>query len=155
MANISVPGVAASSAGSTMSEASTVEVQEPGVTSPTPELTPQDFSSWSLQFPGAPQTRGLLPPSGGGVGRQAEGSWDPAAWAPTLQSQVPGEHFRFVNKGRADQLPPISCQRHQPVTQWLLISYQCRRRAYLWLPISYRCHQQANLWLLTSCRCHQ
>ena len=89
MANIPVPGVAASSAGSTTSEASTVEVQEPGVTSPPPGLTPQDFSSWSLPLPGAPQTGGLPPPSGRGVSRQAEGPRDLAAWAPTLQSQVP------------------------------------------------------------------
>ena len=77
MASVPAQGVAASSAGSTTSEASTVEAQEPGLTSPPPGLTPLDFSSWSLPPPGAPQTAGLLLPSGGGVGRQAAGPWAP------------------------------------------------------------------------------
>ena len=84
MANIPAPGVAASSAGSTTSEASTVEVQELGVTSPPLGLTPQDFSNWSLPHLGAPQTGQLPLPSSRGVDRQAEGPW-----APTPQSQVP------------------------------------------------------------------
>ena len=88
MASIPAPGVAASSAGSTTSEASTVEVQEPGVTSPPPGLTPQDFSNWSLPLPGAPQTGGLPLPSGGGVDRQAEGPWALGLQAPTPQSQM-------------------------------------------------------------------
>ena len=73
MASVPVQGVAASSAGSTTSEASTVEVQEPGLTSPQLGLTPLDFASWSLPPPGAPQTGGLPLPSGRGVGRQAAG----------------------------------------------------------------------------------
>ena len=73
MASVPAQGVAASSAGSTTSEASTVEAQELGLTSPPPGLTPLDFSSWSLPPPGAPQTGGLPLPSGGGVGRQAAG----------------------------------------------------------------------------------
>ena len=73
MASIPGQGVVASSAGSTTSEASTMEVQEPGVTSPPPGLTPLDFTNWSLPLPGAPQTGGLPLPSGGGVGRQATG----------------------------------------------------------------------------------
>ena len=89
MASIPVPGVAASSAGSTTSEASTVKAQELVVASPPPGLTPQDFSSWSLPVPGAPQTGGLPPPSSGGVSRQAEGPWDTATWAPILQFQAP------------------------------------------------------------------
>ena len=73
MANIPAPGVVVSSAGSTTSEASTAEIQEPGVTSPPPGLTPQDFSNWSLPLQGALQTGGLPLPSGGGVDRPAEG----------------------------------------------------------------------------------
>ena len=46
MASVPVQGVAASSAGSTTSEASTVEAREPGVTSPPPGLTPLDFANW-------------------------------------------------------------------------------------------------------------
>ena len=56
MARIPGQGVAASSAGSTTAEASTMEVQELGVTSPPPGLTPLDFANWSLPLPGAPQT---------------------------------------------------------------------------------------------------
>ena len=81
MASVPVQGVAASSAGSTTSEASTVEVQEPGVTSPPPGLTPLDFANWSLPPPGAPQTGGLPLPSGRGVRRQATGPWAPGPWA--------------------------------------------------------------------------
>ena len=54
MASIPGQGVVASSAGSTTSEASTIEVQELGVTSPPPGLTPLDFTNWSLPLPGAP-----------------------------------------------------------------------------------------------------
>ena len=82
MASVPVQGVAASSAGSTTSEASTVGVQEPVLTSPPPGLTPLDFTSWSLPPPGAPQTGGLPLPSGGGVGRQAAGPWAPMPSAP-------------------------------------------------------------------------
>ena len=73
MASVPAQGVVASSAGSTTSEASTIEVQEPGLTSPPPGLTPLDFSSWSLPPLGAPQTGGLPLPSGSGVRRQATG----------------------------------------------------------------------------------
>ena len=81
----SIPGqrVAASSAGSTTSEASTMEVQEPGVTSPPLGLTPLNFSNWSLPPLGAPQTGGLPLPSGGAVGRQAAGPWALGPWALT------------------------------------------------------------------------
>ena len=89
MTSIPAPGVGASSTGSTTSEASTMEVQEPGVTSPPPGLTPQDFSNWSLPLPGAPQTGGLPLPSGRGVSRQAEGPWALGPQAPTPQSQMP------------------------------------------------------------------
>ena len=92
MASVPVQGVAASSAGSTTSEASTVEVQELGVTSPPPGLTPLDFTSWSLPPPGAPQTGGLPLPSGGGVGRQATGPRAPGPWAlmpSTPQGMLP------------------------------------------------------------------
>ena len=82
MASVPAQGVAASSAGSTTSEASTVEVQEPGLTSPPPGLTPLDFSSWSLPPPGAPQTGGLPLPSNGGVRRQATGPWALGPRAP-------------------------------------------------------------------------
>ena len=82
MARVPVQGVAASSAGSTTSEASTIEAQELGVTSPPPGLTPLDFANWSLPPPGAPQTGGLPLPSGGGVGRQATGPWAPTLSAP-------------------------------------------------------------------------
>ena len=79
MASVPAQGVVASSAGSTTSEASTVEAQEPGLTS----LTPLDFSSWSLPPPGAPQTGELPLPSGGGVGRQATGPRALGPWALT------------------------------------------------------------------------
>ena len=82
MASVPAQGVAASSAGSTTSEASTIEVQEPGLTSPPPGLTPLDFSSWSLPPPGAPQTRGLPLPSGASVRRQAAGPRALGPWAP-------------------------------------------------------------------------
>ena len=83
MASIPGQGVVASSAGSTTSEASTMEVQEPGVTSPPPGLTPLDFTNWSLSLPGAPQSGGLPLPSCGppGVGRQATG---PRALTPQM-----------------------------------------------------------------------
>ena len=81
MASVPVQGVAASSAVSTTSEASTVEAQELGMTSPPLGLTPLDFSSWSLPPQGAPQTGGLPLPSGGGAGRQATGPWVPGPWA--------------------------------------------------------------------------
>ena len=155
MANISVPGVAASSAGSTMSEASTVEVQEPGVTSPTPGLTPQ-VGAYNFQGLHRLGDCSHLPAEGSADKLKADGTQPhgPRPYNPRCH-MLPGECFRFINKGHADQLPPISCQRRQPVTQWLLISYQLCQRAYLWLPISYRCRQRANLWLLTSCQCRQ
>ena len=86
IASVPAQGVAASSAGSTTSEASTVEVQEPGLTSPPPGLTPLDFSSWSLPPPGAPQTGGLPLLSGGSVGRQAAGPRAPGPQAPMLSA---------------------------------------------------------------------
>ena len=89
MASIPGQGVAAPSAGSTTSEASTMEVQEPGVTSPPPGLTPLDFTNWSLPLPGAPQTGGLPLPSGRGVGRQATGPQAPGPRAPTPQTPMP------------------------------------------------------------------
>ena len=81
MASTPGQGVAASSAGSTTSEASTIEVQELGVTSPPPGLTPLDFASWSLPLLGAPQTGGLPLPSGGGVSRQVAGPRAPGPQA--------------------------------------------------------------------------
>ena len=86
MASVPVQGVAASSAGSTTSEASTIEVQEPGLTSPPPGLTPLDFVSWSLPPLGAPQTGGLPLPSGGGVRRQTAGPRALGPWAPMLST---------------------------------------------------------------------
>ena len=83
MASVPAQGVAASSAGSTTSEASTIEAQEPWLTSPPPGLTPLEFSSWSLPPPGAPQTGGLPLPSGSGVRGQAAGPWALGPWAPT------------------------------------------------------------------------
>ena len=88
MASVPGQGVVASSAVSTTSEASTIEVQELGVTSPPLGLTPLDFANWSLPPPGAPQTGGLPLPSGGGVGRQATGPWAPGPWAPGLWAPV-------------------------------------------------------------------
>ena len=86
IASVPGQGVVASSAGSTTSEASTAEVQDPGVTSPPPGLTPLDFANWSLPQPGAPQTVGLPLPSGGGVGRQAAGPRALGRRAPTLST---------------------------------------------------------------------
>ena len=127
MAIMPVPGVAASSAGSTMFEASTVEVQEPGVTSPPPGLTPQDFSNWSLPLLGAPQSGGLPPPSGGGVSRQAEGPWDLGPWAPTLPYQAP-----CTPRGAL----PVHQQRpRQPAAPYQLPALPT---ANWWLPTSYQ-----------------
>ena len=114
--------------GSTTSEASTVEVKEPGVTSPPPGLTPQDFSNWSLPLPGAPQTGGLPLPSGGGVDRQAESPWAPGPQGPNHNPRCRAllrECSWSASKGRANQLPRISDQRCQRANLWLLISYQC------------------------------
>ena len=83
MASVPVQGVVASSAGSTTSEASTIEAREQGVTSPPLGLTPLDFANWSLPPPGAPQTGGLPLSSGGGVRRQAAGPRALGPWAPT------------------------------------------------------------------------
>ena len=85
MAGIPGQGVAASSAGSTTSEASTMEVQEPRVTSPPPGLTPLDFTNWSLPLLRDPQTGGLPLPSGGlpRVSRQPAGPQAPGPWAPS------------------------------------------------------------------------
>ena len=110
MASIPGQGVAASSAGSTTSEASTMEVQEPGVTSPPPGLIPLDFSNWSLPLLGAPQTGGLPLPSGGGVGRQAADPRTPGLWAPTPQFQM---------MSTPQGMLPVHQQRpHQPVAPY-------------------------------------
>ena len=105
MASIPGQGVTASSAGSTTSEASTMEVQELGVTSPPPGLTPLGFSNWSLPLPGAPQTGGLPLPSSRGVGTQAMGPQ-----APTPQSQMPSAPQGML---------PVHQQRpHQPAAPY-------------------------------------
>ena len=115
MASVPVQGVAASSAGSTTAEASTIEVQEPGVTSPPPGLTPLDFANWSLPPPGAPQMGGLPLPSGGGIGRQATGPW-------ALMPSAPQGMLPVCQHGRANLLPHINDQHHQRANQWLHIS---------------------------------
>ena len=90
MARIPGQGVVASTGGPTTPGAATTEVQEPGVTSPLPGLTPPDFTNWSLPLPEAPLTGGLPAPLGGppGIGRQTAGSWSPGPWAPALPMQV-------------------------------------------------------------------
>ena len=99
MASIPGQGVAASSAGSTTSEATTMEVQEPGVTPP-PGLTPLDFTNWSLPLLGAPQTGGLPLPSGGGVSRQAAG---PQALTPQTPMPSAPQGMLPVNQQRPCQ----------------------------------------------------
>ena len=86
MARIPGQGVVASIGCPTTPEAATTEVQEPGVTSPPPGLTPLDFTNWSLPLPEAPLTGGLPVPLGGppGIGRQTAGPQ-----APTPPMQVP------------------------------------------------------------------
>ena len=86
MARIPGHGVVASTGGPTTPEAATTGVQEPGVTSPLPGLTPLHFTNWSLPLPEAPLTGGLPIPSGGppGIRRQTAGPW-----ALTLPMQVP------------------------------------------------------------------
>ena len=119
MASVPVQGVAASSAGSTTSEASTVEVQEPGLTSPPPGLTPLDFASWSLPPPGAPQTGGLPLPSGRGVGRQATGPWAPMPSAS--QGMLPICQQRLCRPVAPYQRPaPPTSQPVAPYQQALL-----------------------------------
>ena len=124
MARAPVPGVVASSAGSTTSEASTVEVQEPGLTSPPPGLTPFDFTSWSLPPLGAPQTGGLPLPSGRGVGRQAAGPRAPGPQAPMLsapQGMLPICPQRPLQPVAPYQLPaPPTSQPVAPYQQALL-----------------------------------
>ena len=84
MARIPGQGVAASTGGPTTPGAATTKVQEPGMTSPPPSLTPLDFTNWSLPLPEAPLTGGLPAPSGGhpNIGRQTAGPW---ALAPPMQ----------------------------------------------------------------------
>ena len=84
MARIPGHGVVASTGGPTTPEAATTEVQEPGVTSPLPGLTPLHFTNWSLPLPGALLTGGLPIPSGGppGIRRQTAGPW---ALTPPMQ----------------------------------------------------------------------
>ena len=124
MARAPVPGVAASSAGSTISEASTIEVQEPGLTSPPPGLTPFDFASWSLPSLGAPQTGGLPLPSGRGVRRQAAGPQAPGPRAPmpsTPQGMLPIHPQRLHQPVAPYQLPaPPTSQPVAPYQQALL-----------------------------------
>ena len=115
MASVPVQGVAASSAGSTTSEASTVEAQEPGLTSLPPGLTPLDFSSWSLPPPGALQTGGLTLPSGGGVGRQAAGPR-----APTLSTP---QGTLLIRQQRLHR-PVAPYQRPAPPTSQPVAPYQ-------------------------------
>ena len=82
MANIPGQGMVASSAGSTTSEASTIEVQESGVTSPPLGLTPLDFTNWSLPLLGGSTLHRLgdypYPPAEVSVDKlQAHGPWVP------------------------------------------------------------------------------
>ena len=121
MARIPRQGVAASSGGSTTSEASTMEAQEPAVTSPPPGLTPLDFTNWSLPLPGAPLTGGLPLPSGGlsRIGRQAAGPWALGPRAPTPLMQVPS-----TPQGTLPICQQRSCQPAAPYQQAPLLTSQ-------------------------------
>ena len=90
MARMPGQGVAASVGGPTTLGTATAEVQEQGVPLPPPGLHPPDFSNWSLPFPEAPLTGGLLTPSGGlpGIGRQTAGPRASGQKASTLPTQV-------------------------------------------------------------------
>ena len=120
MASVPAQGVAASSAGCTTSEASTVEAQEPGLTSPPPGLTPLDFSSWSLLLLGAPQTGRLPLPSGGGVAGQAAGSWALGPWA--LMPSTPQGMLHIHQQRPRQHVAPY--QRPAPPTSQPMAPYQ-------------------------------
>ena len=91
MARMPGQGVAASVGGPTTPGTATTEVQEQGVPPPPPGLHPPDFSNWSLPFPEAPPTGGLLTPSGGlpSIGRQTAGPRASGQKAPAPPMQVP------------------------------------------------------------------
>ena len=120
MASVPAQGVVASSAGSTTSEASTIEAQELGLTSPPPGLTPLDFSSWSLPPPGAPQTGGLPLLSSSGVGRQATG---PQALGPQALTPSAPQGMLLICQQRPRQ-PVAPYQQPAPPTSQPVAPYQ-------------------------------
>ena len=120
MASVPAQGVVASSAGSTTSEASTIEAQEPGLTSSPPGLTPLDFSSWSLPPPGAPQTGGLPLLSSGGVRRQAAG---PQALGPQALTPSAPQGTLLICQQRPRQ-PVAPYQQPAPPTSQPVAPYQ-------------------------------
>ena len=91
MARMPGQGVAASIGGPTTPGTATTEVQEQEVPPPPPVLHPPDFTNWSLPFPEAPVTGGLLMPSGGlpGIRGQTVGPRALGQRAPALPIQVP------------------------------------------------------------------
>ena len=102
MARIPGQGVAASTGGPTTPKAATTKVQEPGVTSPLPGLTPLDFTNWSLPLPEAPLTGGLPIPSGGppGIRRQTAGPW---ALTPPMQAPSAPQGMLPIHQQRPRQ----------------------------------------------------
>ena len=90
MARIPGQGVVASTGGPITPEAASTEVPEPGATSPSPGLTPLDFTNWSLPLPEALLTGGLPLPLGGlpRIRRQTAGprALGPQALTPPMQA---------------------------------------------------------------------
>ena len=121
IARIPGKGVEASTGGSTTSEATSTEVQEPGATSPPPGLTPLDFTNWSLPLPEAPLTGGLPLPLGGlpRIRRQTAGPWTPGQWAPTPPMHMPSapQGTLPIHQQRPCQLAAPYQQAAQQVSQ--------------------------------------
>ena len=121
MARILGQGVAASVGGPTTPGTATAEVQEQGVPPPPPGLHPPDFTNWSLPFPEAPVTGGLLMPSGGlpsitrqTVGPQASGQ---PALAPPMQAPSAPQGVLQVHQPRPSQPATPYEQAAQPQSQ--------------------------------------
>ena len=141
MARISGQGVVASIGGSTTSEASTMEVQELGVISPPPGLTPLDFTNWSLPLPGAPLTGGLPLPSGGlprirrqtkvpqALGSQALGPW---ALTPPMQVPSTPQGMLLIHQQRLHQPAAPYQQSSQPAAPYQQVVQQVSQSAALY-----------------------
>ena len=147
MARIPGQGVAASTGGSTTSEASTMEVQELGVISPPLGLTPLDFTNWSLPLPGAPLTGGLPLPSGGlpGIRRQTAGPQALGPWAPTPPMQVPStpQGMLLIHQQRLHQPAAPYQQVSQPAALYQQVVQQMSQPAAPYQQVAQQASQPA------------
>ena len=121
MARMPGQGVAASIGDPTTPGTAPAEVQEQGVPLPPPGLHPPDFTNWSLPFPEAPMTGGLLTPSGGppGIGRQTVGpqASGQRAPAPPMQALSAPQGMLPVHQLRPHQPAMPYQQAVQPQSQ--------------------------------------